>query len=123
MMGHTSGAAEIPLEMHCAILTLHLFTDKTWTEISECLHVHPDSAHHLCKRAKEYASDPNDFRDLFAVLQSFDHLGPPEVILEDSEKSLALKSASQDNGLRGYQKPFPQIAKELGIQAACSTIE
>jgi len=68
------------------------------------------------------ASDPNDFHDLDAVLGSLDRPGRPEIIPEGSEKSLALKKASQD-GPEGYQKTFPQLAKELNIKAARSTIE
>ena len=44
------------------------------------------------------------------------------MIPEGSEASLALKKASQD-GPKGYTKTFPQLAEDLGIKAARSTIE
>jgi len=69
-----------------------------------------------------WARDPNNFHDLYTVLASFDCPGWPEIIPESSEKCLALKKALQDSPER-YQKTFPQLAKELNIKAACSTIK
>ncbi|KAG0129234.1 hypothetical protein HOY82DRAFT_610845 [Tuber indicum] len=93
-MGGTREATEISLELRCAILTHHIFTDKTWIEISKCLKVHPDSARKICQKAKERASDPTDIQDLYTVLKSLDRPGCPEVIPEGSEMSITLKQAS-----------------------------
>ena len=52
IMGRTEGASEISLEIRSAILTLHLFTNKSWIEISKCLLVNPASAQQICTKAK-----------------------------------------------------------------------
>ncbi|RPA99717.1 hypothetical protein L873DRAFT_874483 [Choiromyces venosus 120613-1] len=106
IMGRTYGASEISLEICCTILTIYLFTQKTWNEISSCLHVHPHSAQQICLKAKDCASNPEDFQDLYAVLKSLDHPGCPEVIPEGSKNSLTLMRASQ-SGPDGYTKTFP----------------
>ncbi|RPA88949.1 hypothetical protein L873DRAFT_1823716 [Choiromyces venosus 120613-1] len=42
----------IPLERRAAILALHWYGGKSWTEISTCLSVNPGSARKLIERAK-----------------------------------------------------------------------
>ena len=51
-MVRTEGASEISLEIRSEILTLHLFTNKSWIEISKCLLINPASAQQICTKAK-----------------------------------------------------------------------
>lgn len=51
---------QIPLHLKAAIVTLHLFTDKSWNDISAVLRVHPESARQIFQRAKERAGGSED---------------------------------------------------------------
>ena len=46
--------------MKVAIVTLHLFTDKSWNDISAVLRVHPESARQIFQRAKERVGGSED---------------------------------------------------------------
>lgn len=51
---------QIPVHMKAAIVTLHLFTDKSWNDISATLRVHPESARQIFQRAKERVGGSED---------------------------------------------------------------
>lgn len=138
--GHTRGPS-IPAAKRHAILALHWFTNKLWMEISTDLKVHPDSARHLCRCAKvctintsfnmntnlyqEWTPDPEDFEAVLMVIGTdIDRagMGLTEKISEGSAEFQALAKLTLKDE-EHYRKPSPEIAKELGISAARSTIE
>lgn len=71
---------------------------------------------------KARAADSNVFEDVLACLGSEYGGGRPSKIAEDSEESIALYDLSQKDEIH-WQMPFEDIAKELGISAARSTLE
>jgi len=68
------------------------------------------------------AADSTDFNDVLACLEDIHGGGRPEQFLVGSPESKALHARSQQDE-RHWQMRFPDIAKELGIVAARSTIE
>ena len=63
-----------------------------------------------------------DFQDVLACLEDQHGGGRPQIIPEGSEQSIILYDLSQKDE-EYWQMPFEDIAKELGIQAARSTLK
>ncbi|KAH8144982.1 uncharacterized protein LAJ45_11002 [Morchella importuna] len=76
---------QIPLLKRAAILTLHWHAEKSWIEISTILRVHPDTARKICIRAKERATDPNDFDDVLLHLEDAERPGRPPKNTKEGE--------------------------------------
>lgn len=138
-------APRVPLLVRAVILGLHWHGGITFNTISTKLGVAERTASNIIRKAKvtseinlslgarhNYAQvltggktramDSEDFEDVLACLESEYGGGMPPKIAEGSEASIALHDLSQKDETY-WQMPFEDIAKELGISAARSTLE
>ena len=115
-------AARIYLAKRAAILTLNWKANWTFERIAADLGVHESTASQIIQSAKNRAADLSDFEDILACLEDVHRGGREQRFPEGSAQSEALRACSQQDE-EHWQMPFPDIAKELGIVAARSTIE
>ncbi|KAH0607099.1 uncharacterized protein H6S33_003087 [Morchella sextelata] len=102
---------QIPLLKRAAILTLHWHAEKSWIEISTILRVHPDTARKICIRAKERATDPNDFDDVLLHLEDAERPGRPPKNTKEGE----IQTAEEMEGVE--QEDEVVDSSEVGIKS------
>lgn len=106
---------EIPLVTRAAILTLHLFTDKNFNEISTTLRVHPVAAQKLCDRVKDQAKI-NAGSDMRVSAEADTHEGPDSnsdsdpdsKIVEKQDEVLELFTLLEDLDRSGQPEAIPE---------------
>ncbi|RPB04652.1 hypothetical protein L873DRAFT_1786137 [Choiromyces venosus 120613-1] len=76
----------------------------------------------ILRKAKARAADPGDFDNMLGCLEGYHEGGNPEKYAAGSEESIALRDLSQQDE-EHWQQTLPEIAQELGIPAAYSTLE
>ncbi|RPA91597.1 hypothetical protein L873DRAFT_1780844 [Choiromyces venosus 120613-1] len=76
----------------------------------------------ILRKVKAQAADPGDFDDVLGCLEGCHEGGNPEKYAAGSEESIALRDLSQQDE-EHWQRTIPEIAQELGIPTACSTLE
>ncbi|PUU77511.1 hypothetical protein B9Z19DRAFT_1065759 [Tuber borchii] len=110
MPAYGEGTAScIPLLKRAAILTLNWHAQMSYRKIGTQLGISKSTVESIIKRAKACASDPEDFDDVLACLDSQHGGGNPKRFPEGCEESLALRDLSQKDK-EHWLKTFPEVA-------------
>jgi hypothetical protein len=116
----------VSIEIRATILTLHCFTDKRWPEIGAETGDNARTAEDIVARAKERAEEGASFMQIHACL-----VGPDEnkngaekqiKIPLQSETAMELIALATSDAIH-RDMTWPEVAKDLDIHVARSTLE
>ncbi|KAG0131562.1 hypothetical protein HOY82DRAFT_646266, partial [Tuber indicum] len=115
-------ATHVPILKRAVVLALNWHAGLSFKVIAEKVKVNEGTVRRIVKRAKERAADKNDFDDVLGCLTDVHGGGREARFPEGGRESMALAELSQKDE-EHWQMPFLDIAKELNIFAARSTLE
>ena len=117
-----SNRNEVPLEIRGAIVALSTIAGFTQCRIAEALYLLQPTISAILAKSREQTTEEDGPLGQFKYLRPAPRPGRPELILEGSEVSLNLAATALMD--EEHQKmTFPEIAQELGINVARSTLE
>ncbi|RPB03839.1 hypothetical protein L873DRAFT_102402 [Choiromyces venosus 120613-1] len=115
-------ATHIPLLKRAVVLALNWHAGLSFDEIVIKVHINAQTVRRIVNWVK--AADKHDFEDVLSCLEDIHIGGRLARFLEGSAESVALGELSRSQKDEEHrQMPFIDIAKELNIYAAWSTLE